>query len=397
MKSQWIEYYSGVIKVKVSGRGVERLINRLMRDGVKVWNVKRQGTEAITFYMKYKDVNKLRAAVRTSGCKVRFLEKVGGPFLIRRLRTNSGFFTGGALFLAVLMFLSNMVWGIEIKGASPATEYQIRKHLDDMGVKKGKLQFFIGSPEAVQRELTNAIQALTWVGVELKGTTYHFQVVEKNEPEKVEYYSPRHLVAAKKAIIVDMFIEKGEPVVNVNDHVKPGQLLVSGIIPKDDGEETVPAQGEVLGKTWYKTVVELPLTSSFQVFNGNEKKKYYVKIGGFSIPVWGFGKNEYKEFEKETNETALRFLVWELPIAFVDSTFREREKATRIYSTDEAIKKAKEMARIDIKSSLHEDAIIKGEKVLHQSIENDKVNLITHFEIIENIAEGQPIIQGDEE
>ena len=53
------------------------------------------------------------------------------------------------------------------------------------------------------------------------------------------------------------------------------------------------------------------------------------------------------------------------------------------------------MAREDIKSRLDEDASIKGEKVLHQSIDNGKVKLSVHFQIIENIAQGQPIIQGE--
>ena len=70
-----------------------------------------------------------------------------------------------------------------------------------------------------------------WCGVE--GTTYHLQVVEKNEPEKPEYFSPQHLVAKKKAVIVDMFVEEGQAVVDLYDHVEEGQLLVSGLIGKE--------------------------------------------------------------------------------------------------------------------------------------------------------------------
>jgi similar to stage IV sporulation protein len=55
------------------------------------------------------------------------------------------------------------------------------------------------------------------------------------------------------------------------------------------------------------------------------------------------------------------------------------------------------MARKDIKSLLPEDAKIKGEKVLRQLVKNGKVNLIVHFQVIENIAEPQPITQGDSE
>lgn len=53
------------------------------------------------------------------------------------------------------------------------------KELDKMGIKKGKLQFQMPSVEDVQRHLTDNINAITWAGLEVRGTTYHFKIVEK--------------------------------------------------------------------------------------------------------------------------------------------------------------------------------------------------------------------------
>jgi similar to stage IV sporulation protein len=395
MKNQWIHTFSGTVKVKLTGKGIERFLNQLTRNGVSIWNVKKHGSEAVTFYVNLQDVKKLRIPARDSHCKIRFLERAGGPFFLKKLWTNSGFLAGAILFFALIVLLSNMVWGIEINGASPATEYQIRKELDKMGIGVGKMQFSIDNVESIQKELTDKVGDLTWIGVELKGTTYHFQAVEKSEPEKAEAIGPRHLVAKKKAAIVKIFVEKGDPVVEVNDFVQPGQLLVSGLYGKENEQKVVAATGEILGETWYSTKVELPLKSTFQVYNGNEKRIYSLKIAGKAIPVWGFGKNEFKEYETEVSEQPIKFFKWELPAKIEKRTIREREQVTRIYTREEAIESAKELARKDIKNTLPENAIIKGEKILHQSIENDKVRLITHFTIIEDIAEGQPIIQGD--
>jgi similar to stage IV sporulation protein len=395
MKNQWIHIFSGTVKVKLTGKGIERFLNQLTRNGIAIWNVRKHGSEAVTFYVNLQDVKKLRIPARESKCKIRFLERAGGPFFLRRLWTNSGFLIGACLFLGVIMLLSNMIWGIEIKGASPATEHLIRKELDKMGISVGKLQFSIDNVESVQRELTDQIEALTWIGVELKGTTFHFQVVEKSEPKKAEAVGPRHLVAKRKASIVKIFVEKGEPAVKVHDYVLPGQLLVSGLYGKEDDLKSVAATGEILGETWYSTKVELPLKSTFQVFNGNEKRNYAMKLGNNALPFWGFGNPEFKEYETEENDYPVKFFKWELPVKIGKKTFRERETITRIYSRQEAIESAKDLARKDIKNHLPENAIIKGEKILHQSIENDKVKLTTHFTIIEDIAIGQPIIQGD--
>lgn len=391
MKNQWIEFLYGRVTVKVSGRGIERFLNILTRNGLHVWNVKRHGTETITFIMRLRDALNIRQFARKSECTITFLQRSGMPFLFKRMLKNSGFLAGAAIFLLIILFLSNVIWGIEIKGAKPATEYQIRKELDKMGVKIGKVQFLVDNVEAIQRKLTDNIGELTWVGVELKGTTYHLRVVEKNEPKKPEVLAPRNLVAKKKATIYKTYIENGQRVVNVHDVVEKGDLLVSGVIGKEGQTEVVAAKGEVWGETWYKSHVELPLKTDFNVFNGKEQQKHFLKIGKFEIPVWGFGKTKFKKYETEINENKIHFLKWELPVSYVNKTIREREEFTRTYTDKQAEQFAVEMAKKEIKSQLDEDAIIKEEKILQKTIKNGIVFLDIHFTVIENIAVGQPI------
>ncbi|WP_043933920.1 sporulation protein YqfD [Bacillus sp. EB01] len=395
MKNQWTEFFTGKVTVKLTGKGLERYVNSLIRNGIQIWDVKRKGPEIVLFTIRLQDALELRKHSRNRECKITFVRKGGFPFLFKRLLRNSGFLIGGLLFLFLVMLLSNMVWGIEIKGAQPETEHQIRKELDKMGVKIGRAQFTLDNVEAIQRKLTDRVGAITWVGVELHGTTYQLRVVEKNEPEKPEYFSPRHLVAKKEAIIVNYFIEKGQRLFEQNDHVVPGQLLVSGLIGREGQQEPVASIGEVWGETLYKAYVELPLNSTFQVYNGNEKQKHYLRFGDFNLPVWGFGKAEFKDFETEATETPIKFLKWELPVSYVNKTIREREEVKRIYSREEALNNALDRAEKEIKKRIDEDAIIKGEKVLHQSIANGKVKLSILYTVVENIAIGQPIIQGD--
>ena len=85
----------------------------------------------------------------------------------------------------------------------------------------------------------------------------------------------------------------------------------------------------------------------------------------------------------------INFLSWKLPVSLVHDTHREKEMETRIYSKEEAIDVAKKMARLDIKNRLPEDAKIMGENVLHQSVDNGKVTISIHFQVIENIATGE--------
>ncbi|MBS4173577.1 sporulation protein YqfD [Bacillus sp. FJAT-49736] len=395
MKNQWVTFLGGKIHVKVEGNGVERFINQLTRSHLLIWNVKRQGEKAITFYIRLQDLNKLRHQARKFDCRVSFLSGQGVPFLWKRTLKNGGFLTGLILFFIVITMLSNVVWGIDIKGASPQTEHQIKKELNNMGIQIGKLQFNMDSLESIQHELTNKVPNITWVGVDLHGTTFHLHVVEKNTPKTKKPKSPRHLVANQKAVIVDMFVEAGIPVVKVNQFVNKGQLLVSGLIGREEDQKPVAAIGKVYGKTWYKSDVELPLQSDFQVFTGKEHKKYTLKMGSLSIPFWGFGKIKYKEYEKENNVHQIKFLKWDLPIKYVQTTVREKQFAQRDYTKDQAISAAKELAKNDLRAKIPNDAKIVDEYVLHEKVEHGKVKLSMYFQVIEDIAEAKPITQGD--
>ena len=73
--------------------------------------------------------------------------------------------------------------------------------------------------EDVQRHLTDNINAITWAGLEVRGTTYHFKIVEKRTEERKGTKAAK-FSSKKEAIITKTFVEVGKPVVLKNDHVE---------------------------------------------------------------------------------------------------------------------------------------------------------------------------------
>ncbi|WP_099352224.1 sporulation protein YqfD [Fredinandcohnia onubensis] len=395
MKNHWMHFFSGSVKAVITGKGTERFINECVRQGIVVWDVKKPGTHALSFSMYLKDIKKIRQVVRKNDCKLRFIGKKGLPFLVQKAIYNSGFLIGAFLFLIIVTLLSNMVWGIKVEGAKPETEHLIIKELKKLGVEKGKLQFFIEDNESLQRHLEEAINDITWIGVELNGTTYHFEVVEKNQPDPPEQYSPRDLVANKTAIIKKLIVEEGKPVKAVNDLVKKGDILVSGKIGKEGEEVYVPARGKIYGETWYKVKVEKEITTKLNVLTGENIQKHYISIANLRIPIWGYGKVEYKEYQTELDKRNIKFFNWELPVAYEKETIRESENITLEYPKNEAIEEAKKIGRNTLEQDLDSDAEIIEEKVLRQSINNGKVKLEIKYNVIENIVTTIPLVQGD--
>lgn len=395
MKNQWTNYFSGYVKIKVTGKLIEPFLNHCVRENVMIWNLERKGSNTVVGYLMLEDIHKLRRIVRRSDCKLKFIGRRGLPFLFKKMIKNSGFIIGIMIAFFITLLLSNMVWNINITGANPKIEHDIRNELSDMGIKRGKLQFQLPDNDDIQNELMDRLSAITWVGVRLNGTTYHLEVVEKKNVEKSELLSPRHLVAKKKAVIYDYFIEQGQPMIKVNDFVKKGQVLVSGIIGKEGKTEIIASKGEVFGEIWYKSEVTIPLETLFNVYTGEYKTKYFIDLFGITVPIWGLGNNEFSKFQIENREKRIQFLKWSLPIIYKQQIIREKEEHVRKYNQEQAVSVGKKIAREELKAKLGEDVVIKGENVLHQSTENGKVKLTLQYQVIEDIALPQPIIQGD--
>lgn len=397
MKNQWMLFLTGYVRIRVRGKGVERFFNELLRQQVQIWNVKRIGEEVVECNIQAKDIPILRRVRKHYECSFSFVGKRGVPFRMKKAWFYNGFIIGVLGFILVMFLLSNMVWNIEIKGANPETEELIKQELKELGVKRGAFLFQLDDPETIQQKLTNSISAITWIGVQLNGTTYDFQVVEKEEPEPEEKLSPQNLVATKEAIITKIYVENGKAAVRANDYVKKGQVLISGSIGKEDSDHMVlvPATGVVIGETWYESDVEVPLTTELQVYTGESQKEYFLNIGSLQIKIWGFTKNTYKHQREESEEKAFRFLKWTLPITYKEVTVREIENKERKYTMDEAVQVGKENGQKELKQKLEKNAMIKEEKVLHQTVEDGKVKLRIYFVVEESIAVEQPILLGD--
>ena len=395
MKNKWLQFLFGYVTVRVVGEGIENFINTLMKSRLVLWDLRRGKGEMFFFKISIGDISEMRKLKRRFPCKVYFHTRSGLPFLWKRLLKNIGFLIGAALFFVVIFLLSNMVWKIEVSGAQPDTEYKIVKKLEEYGVTEGSLQLFSYTPEQLQQKLTDEIEELTWIGVEFKGTAYEFTVVEKTEPTPIVLLDPQHLVAKKKAVIVNLFVEEGQPLVSVNDYVQPGQLLVSAYIGKPENAEIVAAKGVVWGETWYRTDVELDVDVMLDVLNGNAVNKWRMNLFGLDVPVWGIKDTNFKTYVVDEDNFDFNLFGYTFPISIIKQTYRQTEKLGHTYTEEEALKKGLELAKEDLLKKLPEDAYIKGEKVLHKTIENGKVNLSIHFQVIENIAIAQPIIQGD--
>jgi similar to stage IV sporulation protein len=192
-----------------------------------------------------------------------------------------------------------------------------------------------------------------------------------------------------------MYVEKGKPLVMINDFVQKGQILVSGLLGTEENPIPVPAVGEIRGEVWREEYVTVPIHTDFQLLTGKSKRNNFIRIGKMKIKYWGFDKNTFKQYKDEKQEYQVKFLKWKLPIYLAKNTQFESKEVTRTYTKEEAKEVALKIGRKDVMKDLDKDAKILSEKVLHESIDNGKVNIRIFYKINEVISKPQTIVQGD--
>ncbi|WP_085991871.1 sporulation protein YqfD [Oceanobacillus senegalensis] len=401
-------FFTGYVTIVVKGNNPELFFQMCTKRGITVWNIRKLEQDTCEGNIKIADIKEVRKLIRRTEYKLSFTKRKGYPFLYKRFIRKKPLLVALTLSILLALFLSNILWKIEITNVPKEIEEKIEKQLDRYGIHRGAWIFSLESPNTIQQKLVEDVPELLWVGVDQKGTTYYLEGVEKVIVKEEQRSGPRNLIATKKGVIKNMYVAKGQPMVQVNDYVEQGDLLVSGEIngneDKSDQEDEekkekavdyVAAEGEITAQTWYEVKATVPLQYNYEKLTGNKEKKYFLELGDFRLPIWGFRNPDFDAIHYEINEKPINFLRWELPIKIVDTVLSEKKYLQGERTQEEAIKLGIKQAKSDLLLELGPDAKILSEKVLHESMDHGKVKLTLYLTVEENIARGQPINQGD--
>ncbi|MFC4404179.1 sporulation protein YqfD [Gracilibacillus xinjiangensis] len=405
-KKNW---FSGTITIKVIGDYPELFFDLCTRNGIHVWDIKKMDRTTCVGDIDLKDLSKLRKIKRKTIHKIYFEAKQGFPFLLKHTLYQKPLLIGFMIAVCFIFLLSNMVWRVNVVGLDEELENKVFEQLDSYGVSPGNFQWNIESPGDIQNQLIKDIPELLWIGVTKNGTAYHLEGVEKTRVDIEEEGVPGHLVATKEGVIVDIYAEKGQPLVKVNDVVEKGDILISAYLndkevegdeEKEEKKETdkqspLIAKGEVIAKVWYRSTITIPVKDSYDVLTGESSVKHYFNVFDFLIPVWNFRNPSYKEVQMETEEKEFYFLNWKLPVSYVKQTILEKEEILEERTIEAAKSLAKEQAVRRLKQMIPLNAKIEDEKVLHEREENGKVKLTIYYTVLEDITKRQPLTQGD--
>jgi similar to stage IV sporulation protein len=392
----------GKVRLACTGERVTGLINQTVQAGIHLEDIQWVHEQKLHLTVPLTHFFSFVSIARRNKVRLKIVKKEGVPFFMRKLKRRKAFLLGVALFILLTLSLSSFVWRVQIEGNEQIPERYVQALLKKEGVFVGQLKGKLPEAEVIQHDLLMHLPKASWVGFRVEGTRVIVTIVEKKEPETKKEENrdpgPVNLVAKKNAMVYDLRVERGNPLVEVNQVVKKGQILVSGIYgdPENpDHGKIVGAKGKVIGEVWYESNVSVPLVQKRKVYTGERVKKLSPYLFSMIIPNPFAEKVPFKKVETIRKIHSCYLGKWRLPFGLVEDEILEMKWVKKDLTPEDAVMLGKMRAREELQQRLGRNGRILEEKILHQRVENGKVNLKVHFDAIENIASIQPILQGE--
>lgn len=378
-------YFCGYAIITVKGLKLERFINLAVINGIYLWDIEKLDHTTVRTKISIEDFFRLRQIVKKTDSRVSIQEKCGMPFKIKTIKKRKLFLFGlGALFI-FLYILSSFIWMIEVHGQKTISENVILENLRDNGLQVGIMKRKVDKRSIENKMLIN-MPELTWIGIEIKGTKAYITVSEKvAEPKYINIDEPCDIIAVKNAVIDKIFVLNGDGVAKDGDTVKKGQLLVTGIIERNNLDTRyVHAMAKVLAKTWYEDVEEISFKQIKYKNSGRITKVYSIELLGKKLQ-----RNKiipYKDFNKSIIENYIfSFGNYVFPIKFVTIVYSELIPIEKNLTIQEAKNRCSERLNEKIKLQYPKDAVVLDKRIEYFLKKESIIGKI-FIEVIEDIA-----------
>ena len=323
-----ISYIRGYYIITVEGIGTERFLNHLIRNGIDVYNVSRISNTKIQIYIEREDIKLFKKIYRGSNFEVKVKQKMGLPFLVKRIYKYKGMWICAIISLFLLIITSQFVTDIYIQSPEGIKQDALRKELYEAGLKPGIYKKSIDR-KAIRDHIMTEFDEVAYVSINVKGTNIFVTVTKKAETLKSDEQSNYcNIIATKNGIIEKVIPRSGNQVKNQGDIVQKGDVLLNGANTK--------SAPEVWARTFYEVKKSASYIDTKKEKTGNSKKVFTIS---FYDKKFTLRRNiKYKDYTVDNKEYKLTFKDYTFPLKINVSTFNET-KDVKVKKNQEELKK----------------------------------------------------------
>ena len=288
------------------------------------------------------------------------------------------------VFSLILLFvLSNTIFDIKINCEDKIVSDKIKEVLNSNGISKYKRKKSFEEVSLIKNKIMDKYKDyIEWIGIKSKGCIYIVDVSLKVKDGSVIDNSVGSIYSRSDGVIKKINVIRGSRIVDKNDYVKKGDLLISGNIMKDDSIiYQVKASGVVYAEVWHTISVNIPYDYTEKYKTNRIVNHYYLDFNGNSFTISG-------KYDKD-NTINKKYLLLDKPYLFFKlyKEVKEEYKYRNVHlSNEESYLKAIKLAEDKIKNNLNSDEYIISKKVLKKKVNYSKMYVEVFFKVYENIG-----------
>ena len=198
-----------------------------------------------------------------------------GIFLIKDIiKANILFFVACLLGIISFCIFKEAVVSIRVNHDKQEIRSLIMDELFDNGIKVLSFKKNYNELNKIKQKILDEYEdKIDWLEFQINGMELIVNIEERIITDTSKDNKVCDIVAKKNGVISNILLSSGEAVVMINDYVRTGDTLITGIIKNNDEyKNIVCASGSVFATTWYTVSVSVPLNYYETVLTG--KKKY---------------------------------------------------------------------------------------------------------------------------
>lgn len=372
-----------VVWIESSCDNYYRLISKVENLSVKIYEVKYIDKK---LYLKVtkKDYEKINKYIISY--KFKIIKNTGINKFLDYIKKEKIFIISLLLGLIFFVCLKNMIFKINIIHENSNIRELIKDELDENGIKV--LSFkksYKKLDEIRQKILDKHPDKLDWMEFEVRGMVINVKIEERIITDIKKNDRVCDIVAKKNGVINEIKIEQGEGLVNINDYVKEGDLLIRGSVKYNEEDKRYTcASGEIYATTWYTGSASIPF--KYDEYEKEKKKRYNL--------VWEYDgtKHEILKNRLDSFESNYKPLLKVFNFGLYLDKQVSVKKIEKEYSEEEALNVGIEKVIQTVEKKLTKKDTIIDKKVL-KKVKNNSTMDIDVFVVVKELISTQKEIE----
>jgi len=387
------------IRIKVEGFEQERLLTECVRKGIPIRDIHIASEIDMSLTLMQADYEDFLRIARNR-YRISLIRESGYRPALRKTFRKKSTIAGLILFVLLLIYQSTFVSEIRIYGYEKFTEAQIRDSLRIAGLYEGCSKRV--DLKQVKNQIYRDLDNIAWIGVKYIGNLAEVTIVESVEtPKPVDKSKPCDIVADKEGYVEKTIARNGLPTAKPGTYVKPGDVLITGIIPLRNTaygtpfatvtERYVHSEGEVYVKVPYRLTFYQAKYKDIKEPTGRHTYGIRLELGDLKINT---ARSFYTYDNSAYKEKTLFKTIRPIPVCLGLVTIDEVEVTRQERTGAEIEKLANIQMRQAIKEKIPEKAQILNKSLKFSSGENI-IGVAIMLETLEKIGKEKEIVFGN--